>query len=232
MSKSFTACLVLAALFPVNSAAAAAAADSVTPPSSATHPRHSFFTSNQSRGDFSAHFERTFRKLDSNHDGFITRDEIAALEAHFDQIAAKNAPKREQRIFDRLDADHDGKITVAEASASRKMKTTAVKSTRRGVSQLFVRADANKDGVITRAEFDAAVASGKYKLRHAAMRGGQIARLFDSPDVARQGRISLDEAKQAALTQFDSADVNRDGVLTPDERRQAARTGRSKRPAA
>jgi hypothetical protein len=64
------------------------------------------------------------------------------------------------------------------------------------------------------------------------MRGSQIARLFDSTDAGKQGRISLEEAKQAELRQFDAADLNHDGVLTPDERRQAAKINHAKRKAA
>lgn len=229
MSKLFAGGLVLAALFPAGPAMARSASPEL--PQSAAHSRHNFFTSNQARADVSAHVEKMFKQLDSNHDGFITRSEIAALETQYDERSAQNAPKRASRMFDRLDLDHDGKITATEAASSRKAKPGAVKTTRHGRSSLFAHADANQDGIVTRAEFDAAVASGKLKLRHAAMRGSRIARLFDSADISKQGRISLDEAQQAELRQFDAADLNHDGVLTPDERRQAAKA-RARRPAA
>jgi Ca2+-binding EF-hand superfamily protein len=228
MSKLVAGALVMAALFPTNVAAAESA--SVALPSSAAHSHHSFFTSNQARADIPAHVERLFKTLDSNHDGFVTRSEIAALQAEFDERAAKGAPKRAERMFNRLDADHDGKITIAEAAVSRTARTRAGKASGHRGSALFARADGNKDGAVTRAEFDAAVANGKIKLHHASMRGSQIVRLFDSADAGKQGRISLEEAEQAELRQFDAADQNHDGVLTPQERRQAARSDRVRRP--
>jgi len=227
MSKLILGALVVA-LFPTRPAMAGSASLS---PSPAVHARHSFFTSNENRADVAAHVERTFKNLDSNHDGFITKSEIAALEAQFEDRAAKSAPKRAARMFDRLDVDRDGRITVEEAARARSAKLHTAKPTRREGSSLFARADGNKDGMITRAEFDSAVASGRLKLRHAAMRGSQIVRLFDSADTAKQGRISLEEAQQAELRRFDAADLNHDGVLTPDERRQAARSNRAKRSA-
>jgi hypothetical protein len=53
--------------------------------------------------------------------------------------------------------------------------------------------------------------------------------MFDAADTNKDGRLSLEEAQQAALRQFDAADLNRDGVLTPSERRQASKANRAKR---
>lgn len=230
MSNFVLGGIVAAALLPA-SAAIAGSASPALPSTSSGQGHHSFFTSDQSRGDAAAHIEKAFQKLDTNHDGFITRAEIARLQAQSDERAAKSATKRAARMFDRLDSDHDGKITIAEAAASRKARAAGTQSTRHGTPWLFAHADANKDGIVTRTEFDAATASGKIRLRHAAMRGSQIVRLFDVADTDRDGRVSLEEAKQAALKQFDAADLNRDGVLTPVERRQASRVNRAKRAA-
>ena len=236
MSKYIAGSLALAALFPLSPATAASAAVA-SPASSATHTRGSFFTSTQGRADVAPRIEKMFGKLDANHDGFITKTEIAALQAQFDERAAKSAPKRAATRFDRLDTDHDGKITQAEAAASHAARASRrtggsdpTKSTRGGQSPLFARADTNKDGVITRAEYEAAIASGKVRLRHAGMRGSQIVRLFDVGDTDKDGRLSLSEAQHAALEEFDSADTNRDGQLTPQERRQAVKAGPTKRP--
>lgn len=209
---------------------AVAPAISQTAPASSAPPtrpaRHSFFTSDQKRSDIAAHVERIFKPLDLNQDGFVTKDEIATSEARFEERLSKSAPKRAAKMFARFDADHDGRITEAEFDAVHKTHPGA-KANRRPTS-LFVRADANKDGIVTRAEFDGATASGKIKLRHANMRGSALVRLFDTADSNRDGRLSLEEAREGALQQFDAADFNHDGVLTPDERRQASKTVRAK----
>jgi Ca2+-binding EF-hand superfamily protein len=230
MNGSIRGGLVLAVFFATN----AVAAQLPRPQAPTTKPRGSFFTASQNRSDIPAHIERTFKALDIDQDGFVTRDEIKTVQAQFEARAAKSAPKRAARLFDRLDSDHDGKITLAEITASHKPRPNAgdpaAKPTRGpGRSSLFARADANKDGVITRAEFDAAVSAGKLTLRHAGMRGGQIVRLFDVADVNKDGRLSLDEAQQAALAKFDAADADHDGVLTPAERRRASKAEHAKR---
>ena len=164
--------------------------------------RGSFFTSNRIAATCGAH-RKDVQGARFNHDGFITKDEITTLQAQFDERSAKSAPTRAAHLFEHLDADHDGKITQAEIDSSRakRLATTGgtAKAGHRGGASLFARADANQDGVITRAEFDAAVAGDKIKLRHAGMRGSQIARLFDAADTDKNGRLSLDEAQRAAL---------------------------------
>jgi Ca2+-binding EF-hand superfamily protein len=224
---------VFAALFS-GAIAIAAPAPIATLPSQAAHVRGSFFTSSQKRADVGPRIERLFKELDVNHDGFVTRDELAALQTQFDERTSKSAPKRAARMFDRLDTNHDGQITRAEFDAARTARLAAKakqakSSGSRSASSLFVRADSNRDGIVTRAEFDAAIAGGKIKLRHANMRGSSIVRLFDAADTNKDGRVSLEDVQQAALRQFDAADVDHDGVLAPEERRQAAKAARAKR---
>ena len=195
--------------------------------------RASFFNSSQNRTDVSAQVGKTFAELDLNHDGFVSRDEVAALKSRFDERASRNEPKRVARMFDRMDSNRDGKITQPEVDATRTARLAAsgkpAKTGRRGASALFVRADSNRDGAVSRAEFEAAAASGKMKLHHANMRGYSIVRLFDAADSDKDGRLSLEEAKHAALERFDAADADHNGVLTPDERRQASKAARKTR---
>jgi Ca2+-binding EF-hand superfamily protein len=227
MKLSVSGGVVLAALFAA-APATSATRSPATEQAQASHSRHSFFTSNENRSDVAGQVEKMFKKLDLDHDGFVTRAEVATSQSQYDERAAKNAPKRAAKMFDRLDANHDGQITEAEAVAARSARKSASGKASRP-SSLFARADANKDGIVTRAEFDSATASGKIKLRHAAMRGSALVRMFDIADANRDGRVSLDEAQHAALQQFDAADLNHDGVLTPDERRQASKAERVKR---
>jgi Ca2+-binding EF-hand superfamily protein len=196
--------------------------------------RPNYFTTNELRGDVPKHVEKMFARFDVNHDGLISKDEVAAAQAQFEARAAKSAPKRASRLFDRLDTNRDGQIALAELDAARAARNARrqvpVKASRRsGPSSLFVRADANKDGILTRAEFDAAVASGKVKPRHPNMRGAALARLFDSADTDNDSRVSLGEAQRVALQHFDAADLNHDGTLTPQERRQSQSSARPKR---
>ena len=229
MRKTVLGGAIFAALF---AASGATAETSVSAPAPMTKSRSNFFNSNQNRSDVTTHVERLFKGLDVNHDGFVSKAEIASLQSQFDARMSASAPKRIARMFDRMDVDHDGKITQAELSAKQAAKLAAKGKPAKGRntrSSLLVRADSNRDGTVTRSEFDAAVAGGKIKVRHANMRGSAIVRLFDGADSNRDGRLSLDEAQQAALQHFDAGDLNRDGVLTPDERRQAARAALSKR---
>ena len=144
MSKHILGGLVVAAFFA--SSAAAAPAQPATP---AQHGRGSFFTSNENRSDVPARIEKMFKKLDSNHDGLVSKQEIVALQAQFEQRSAKSAPTRAAHLFEHLDANHDGKITQEEVDASRAKRLTAsgksAKASRRGGATLLARADANKD---------------------------------------------------------------------------------------
>jgi Ca2+-binding EF-hand superfamily protein len=225
--------VVLAALLTA-APAIAGASSSASLTSQAQPARRNVFAANQNRSDVAAHVARMFKPLDLNHDGFLTRDEIAASQAQFNARTAKSTPKREARMFDRLDTNHDGQITEAEADAAREIRAKArgkqaKPAGRHSSPALFARADSNKDGIVTRAEFEAAAAAGKIKVRHASMRGSALVRLFDVADVNKDGRVSLEEAQQAALLHFDAADLNHDGVLSPDERRQAKKSARAKR---
>jgi Ca2+-binding EF-hand superfamily protein len=230
MKLSVSGGVVLAALFAA-APATSATRSPATEQAQASHSRHSFFTSNENRSDVAGQVEKMFKKLDLDHDGFVSRAEITTSQSQYDERMAKSAPKRAAKMFDRMDANHDGQITVAEADAVRPArKAAAAKQPKaKRPSSLFARADANKDGIVTRAEFDSATSSGKIKLRRSAMRGSALVRLFDIADVNHDGRVSLEEAQHAALQQFDAADLNHDGVLTPDERRQASKAERAKR---
>ncbi len=141
-----------------------------------------------------------------------------------------------REAFARVDANRDGFVTEAEAKALRDAARTARQDKRAdGRADMFARLDANKDGSISRAEFDAPRgdrAEKRGERREArGLRGhrGGFAHFggkgFERFDVNKDGRVSLQEATEQALTQFDRVDVNRDGRISADER-QAAFQGR------
>lgn len=101
-----------------------------------------------------------FTAADSNGDGAVTAEEMAAVRAarfaqmdadgngsvtreEFDAAARKAEAERRAKAFTRRDANGDGVIS-AEEMASR--------------GDRMSRADADQDGVITRAEIDALIA--------------------------------------------------------------------------
>jgi Ca2+-binding EF-hand superfamily protein len=200
-------------------------------------PRAERAMKTEARTDVPAHVQRMFARLDANHDGFITKAEVDAVQGQFAQKAAKRAQRFDgDKMFDRLDANRDGKITTAEAEAARSARVAAkggqpAQAHAAGVSRLFARADANKDGAITRAEFDALAGQMKARMEKAGMNHGMGGRMFETADVNKDGRVSLAEARQVALQHFDRADLNHDGQLTPQERQQSRQQlGAQRRP--
>lgn len=172
------------------------------------------------------HVKQMFARLDTNHDGFITKDEVAAFDQkmmHSMHMHARANERFEQSRFERREG-------------------TARKQDR---SALFDKLDTNHDGVISRQEFMAerpvherrvmvmretephsgqAMGEGdmhEMHMRQMGMHGGFAVHLFAMADTNHDGRVSLEEAEAAALAHFDRMDLNHDGKITPDERRQA-----------
>jgi hypothetical protein len=168
------------------------------------------------RAEASQHVNKMFAKLDANHDGFITRDEVEAI--HQKMMGAMGmAGEMHKRLaergtmlgdrgamFDRLDANHDGSISRQEFLAShpqmREQRTIVMRNGPEGSP--------------------GAPGEPGMKMR---MHGGMGMRgfgghLFEMADANKDGRVSLAEAQAAALAHFDKADLNHDGRITPDER--------------
>jgi hypothetical protein len=142
-------------------------------------------------------------------------------------------------MFDHLDSNRDGSVTKVEADAAKAMLGGRMKhgggGQMAGQGAMFNRLDGNHDGAVSRAEFDAAHAQHQQRMashdqdgdgrpdgrrmggRHG--KGAMGGRMFEAADGNRDGRVTLQEATNAALRHFDTADVNRDGQLTPEERK-------------
>jgi Ca2+-binding EF-hand superfamily protein len=197
-------------------------------PAHAPGARHAHMMQPTTRAEVQSHLATMFAKLDTNHDGSITKDELNAIETKREQKVEQRAQRFDpSKIFDRIDANHDGKITTAEAEAAHNQRANAkggkpATASATAFGGLFARADTNKDKVITRGEFDTMGQQLKTRMEHAGMaRGGMATHMFDMADVNKDGKVSLAEMQQAALAHFDRADLNHDGTLTPDERKQA-----------
>jgi hypothetical protein len=76
-----------------------------------------------------------FDKVDGNHDGSVTAEEIKAMPAAQKQGATG------ANFVAHFDTDHDGKVTTAEYDAKR--------------TSFFDKIDKNKDGMIEQSEFKA-----------------------------------------------------------------------------
>jgi hypothetical protein len=148
-----------------------------------------------SRDQVVAHVGAMFARLDSNRDGFVTRDETRAERRdHRVDVRKRIIEHREMMgggtTFDSIDANRDGVITRDEFALKGRLPGMAS-----GPKRITLRREEHGPGGM-------------------AMHG----RMLEHADANRDGKVSLQEATAAALRHFDSADANRDGRLTPDER--------------
>ena len=101
-----------------------------------------------SRAAALAQLRAEFAATDIDHNGYLTRAEVAARIAHMKMAGAAHPLSRQQADqltalwFQRTDANGDGRVTLAESEAT--------------MTQLFDRYDTNHDGVISPAERAAA----------------------------------------------------------------------------
>jgi len=201
-----------------------------------------------SRDEVVKHVRELFARLDTNHDGFITKNEVEAFHQKFAGMAHMGHDMGE-RAHGMAEMGHEMAERYSDGGMPMRMPMPD-----RGA--VFDRLDINHDGMISRAEFMA----GKPEVReqrvmimrpgpdaapgapmppmdgHPQMKmemhmrhmggmemggmGGMGMHLFEMADANHDGRISLGEAEATALAHFDKADVNHDGKITPDEHQQ------------
>ena len=176
------------------------------------------------RDDVVKHVREFFGRIDANHDGFVTRDELGSMHEQMMGMRGEMAKRMGEHgmmrpdraaMFDKLDTNHDGSISRQEYMAAQpRVREERV---------FVVRRDGAPGAPGT------AGPEGMTRL-HGGMGMGFGARLFDMADANHDGRVSLQEAETAALAHFDRADLNHDRKITPDERRQAHQAMRERRP--
>lgn len=102
------------------------------------------------RGEFVKNLDNRFNQMDTNHDGKVTRDELAAeLQRELAQANAKIRQQLEAK-FRQLDTNHDGQLSLSEFLAIQ----PAVHASETP-DQMLQRLDANHDGKVTADEFRA-----------------------------------------------------------------------------
>ena len=168
----------------------------------------------ETRNDVVAHVREMFARLDTNRDGYISREEADAarqkmageMRSHFEQRFAEHGgmPAADRgAAFDRLDANHDGVITRDEFVAAKPM----IREEKRMVM---------REG-------------GPGEMRMHSMGMGMHGKMFEQADANRDGRVSLQEMTNLVLQHFDMADADHDWQLTPEERMQMHQRMREQR---
>lgn len=152
-----------------------------------------------------------FARLDVNHDGRITAEEVAQAKAHMRQMMR-------DKIFDALDANHDGQISKAEWAAAADRRAQRMTERRehggegmRGAGGEGGHGPMGHGGM------------GRHMRGHMGGMGaaGFLARF----DANGDGVVSEQEFMAKAEARFQRLDRNHDGVITPDERHMGRHGG-------
>ena len=148
--------------------------------------------------------QQRFERLDLNHDGRVTGDEIR-------QARAQMRQQMQDRMFDRMDLNHDGSITREEmAQAHAQMRERMQQHRGQGEAH----------------------GMGRGPMGRHRMGMGMGMGMGDGPRgegrFGAQGDFTLDQMRDRALQRFDRLDLNHDGVVTAAEREQARAQMRSR----
>ena len=176
----------------------------------------------ETRDQVATHVRDMFAKLDGNKDGYVTRDEAKAVHQAMaagmrDKLTRRFVQRRaggerdRGAMFDRLDTNRDGSISRQEFMTRRH-----VPGTPEGPTRVTILQDGREPVEIAGGSGTPGVRVMRFHRSGLAM--GMHGRMFEMADANRDGRVSLQEATNAALRHFDQADANHDGKLTPDER--------------
>ena len=157
----------------------------------------------QTRDEVVAKVREHFAQLDKNRDGSLTKEEAdagrAAMKDHFRQGLGER--RGDPTVaFDRLDTNKDGSISRDEFAKGHEMRMERRVELKGG--QAGAPGAPGDEG-------------RRMRFHHA---GGMIGgRMFEMSDANKDGRVTLQEATDAAVRHFDMADTNRDGRITPEE---------------
>jgi len=198
------------------------------PPASPTAPQVQTFrmermSGPETRDQMVAHVREMFGKLDTNKDGFVTREEADSMhqamagdmhDKFAKRLAEHDMPKIDRgAMFDKLDANKDGAISRQEFLAAKPQ----VHERR----VIVMRDGDGADDADAPVEIDGGPGEPHVKIMRMHGMGMKMhGRMFESADANHDGKVSLQEMTDAAVHHFDEADANHDGTLSPDERMQ------------
>ena len=151
---------------PMAFAAVAAQAQAPAQPSASQTP--------PTRAEVSQKLDEGFNRVDTNNDGFLSRDEINAAGVKAVQQAQESLDTKAQEEFKKLDTDKNGQLSLAEFRAAAKVNAKATPD------EAIQRLDSNKDGKISSAEFKA-----------------QTLASYDKADLNKDGKLTADEIAKA-----------------------------------
>ncbi len=185
--------------------AAAATVAFAVPTSAQLHDNAGKWAQPTTRAEAEAKAKAYFADRDTNHDGFVTPEEIrAGIEARMG--------KMQDMAFDRMDTDRNGAISREEFTA-RRGGPGRPRIAERRIERM------SPDGA------RGGAAPGKREMRvmmmHKDGAGGGHVMMMMMTDTDKDGRISEAEAVSGALKMFDQTDTNRDGMVTMEERHAA-----------
>jgi hypothetical protein len=175
--------------------------------------------------------------LDLNHDGAVTRDELAAAQrVERDKMHAfiqARMTERRDRTFDRLDTNKDGSISRAEFAAAAPPghgPDGAGAPPPPGEGGPGWRGPMEGHRMAARGPMKGLGGAGGPGAFHGPMGGRPMGHgpmigehWFEQADANHDNKVTLAEAKASALTRFDRLDTNHDGTIEPEERRMAFR---------
>ncbi len=127
------------------------------------------------RSELNAKLDEGFNRVDSNHDGFLSRQEVTSAGAKAVAQAQESVDEKVKEEFNKLDTDKNGSLSLAEFKAAAKVTTKA------SPDEALARLDTNKDGRISAAEFKANTLAS-----------------YDKVDANHDGKLTQEEAAKAA----------------------------------
>ena len=129
------------------------------------------------RAELVTKLDEGFNRVDTNHDGFLSREEVGAEGAKALAQAQEAVNEKAQEEFTKLDTDKNGQLSLAEFRAAARV---SAKST---PDQAIQRLDANKDGRVSANEFKNPTLAA-----------------YDKVDLNKDGKVTQDEVNKAKVS--------------------------------